>query len=75
MVPPPAPILVALGISDATIHALVASLTGVVAEGVGYSLPSPSPSATAERVADLSFLHLRFACGISGDGGLLPIWE
>ena len=64
-----------LGISDTTVRTITSALQGVVAARVGADLPSPSPSASSGRVADLSLLHLRFACGVAGDLDLSPIWE
>ena len=64
-----------LGISDATVHALADAMQGVVEEGVGAALPTPSPRSPLGRVAALSILHLRFACGVLEDSDLPPIWE
>ena len=75
MGPPPAPGLAALGTNDAAVYAFAATLQGVVATGMGASLPSPPPLALAGRVTAHSLLHLRVACGGAGYGGLPPIWE
>ena len=75
MAAPPAPVLATLVLLYATVHAFASALQGVVAAGVGESLPSPSSSATLGRVTALLLLHLRFVCGVAGDSGLPPIWE
>ena len=75
MVPPPATGLVALGLSYAVIHALVAALQGVEAEGVGLELPSLSLDATTWKITTLSLLHRCFICGVVVNGYLPPIWE
>ena len=67
--------ITALGLSDAHLQAFTAALQGVVTAGVVSSLPSPSPAAPGGRVDRLSFLHLRFACGVAGDSDLPPIWD
>ena len=71
----PEQVLAALGISNATVHTLVAALEGVVSLGVGAALPSPSPAAPSGKVPLLSLLHLCFTCGVVGDADLPPIWE
>ena len=38
-------------------------------------MPSPAPSDPTGKVATLSLLHLRFACGVAVDVDLPPIWE
>ena len=67
--------MVALGILYAAVQAFVAALQVVVTVGVGVALPSPSPITPSGRVADLSLLHLRFACGVAVDAYHPPIWE
>ena len=64
-----------LRLLDTMVHTFASALQGVVAVGVGAALPSPSPSAPLGRVAVISLLHLRFACGVAGDSDLPPIWE
>ena len=73
MGPPPETGLATLGLSDAAIHAIAASLQGVVAVGVGAALTSPSPEAPTGKVVTLSLLHICFVCGVSVDGYLPPI--
>ena len=67
--------LAVLGLSDATLQAFVAAMQSVVTAGVVSALPSPSPDALGGKVARLSLLHLRFACGVAGDDDLPPLWE
>ena len=50
--------LVSLGIFDSAIHYFVATMQGVVVEGVIAVLPSPSLVAPAGRVASLSLIHI-----------------
>ena len=57
--------LAALGLLDATLQAFAAALQGVVTASVVLALPSPSPAAPGLKVARLSLLHLRFACGVA----------
>ena len=38
-------------------------------------MPSSAPSGTTGKVAKLSLLHLRFACGVAVEVELHPIWE
>ena len=64
-----------LSLPDAAVHAFADALQGVVVAVVVSSIPSPSLAALAGRVATLSLLYLRFACGVSVDGDLPPIWE
>ena len=75
MGPPPVLGIATLGISGATFHAFAAALQGVVAVGVKSVLPSPSPTASAGRVSSLLLLHLRFACGVTGNTDLPHIWD
>ena len=70
----PATGLAALGISDSALHVFAAALQGLVATGVSATLPSPAPSVPTGKVATLSLLHLRFACGVAVDVYLLPVW-
>ena len=72
---PPAPGLEALGILDASIHAFVAMLQGVVAEGMGADLLSPSLASPLERFTVLLLLHCRFACRVVGYADLTVICE
>ena len=58
---------------DTTLQAFEATLQGVVTAGVVLSLSYPSPAAPVGKIAHLSLLHLRFACGVAGDSYLLPI--
>ena len=51
------------------------AMHGVVAAGFIAALPSPVPSGLTGKVATLSLLHLRFACGVAADVDLPPIWE
>ena len=67
--------LAALGLSYSAIHTLAAALQGVVAAGVSVALPSPAPSGLMGKVATLSLLHIRFACGVAADVDLPPIWK
>ena len=67
--------IAALGLSDATLQAFAAAMQSVVTAGVVAALPSPSPAAPGSKVARLSLLHLRFACGVAGDDDLPPLWE
>ena len=64
-----------LGLSDATLQAFAEDLQGVVTVGIVSALPSPSPAFPGGKVARLSLLHLRFACGVAGDSDVPPIWE
>ena len=47
----------------------------MVTAGIVSALSSPSPAALGRKVARLSLLHLRFACGLAGDSDPPPIWE
>ena len=67
--------LAALGLYNAAIHDFTAALQGVVAMGVVAAFTSPSLVAPMEKVRKISLLHLRFVCGVVGDGDLLPIWK
>ena len=67
--------LAALGLLDATLQVFVAALQGVVTAGVVSALPSSLPAAPGRKVARLSFLHLRFECGVEGDSDLPPILD
>ena len=58
-----------------TAHAFAAALQGVVAEGLGMALPSPSNATTTGRSATLSLLHLHFICRVVGVAYLPPLWE
>ena len=73
--PPPEMGLAAPGLPNASIHTSTADLQEVTEMGAGAALPSPSPAAPTTKVATLSLLHLFFVCGVTGDGGLPPIWE
>ena len=75
MGPPLAVGLAILGLLDSSLHASAASLQCVVAAGVSVAVPSLSLSSPTGKVATLSLLFLRFACGVAVDGGLPPIWE
>ena len=66
--PPPATGLAALVLSESALHAFAAALRGMVAAGVSVALPSPASSGLTGKVAILSLLHLRFACGVALDG-------
>ena len=48
----------ALGLYYAAVHAFTAAMYGVVAARLRESLPSPSPTTPARRVAALSLLRL-----------------
>ena len=61
--PIPAPVLVALGISNAITHTFAAALQVVVTAGMGEALTSPSPATPSGRVAALLLLHICFVCG------------
>ena len=61
---PPATGIVDLGLSNSALHAFEAYLQGVATAGVSAELPSPAPSVLTGKVAKLSLLHLRFACGV-----------
>ena len=63
----------ALGFFDVAVHIFAAALQGVVTSGM--EAPPPPPAAPEGRVTALSILHLRFACGVAGDGEMSPIWE
>ena len=67
--PPLATCLAALGLSDSALHTFAAALQGVVAAGVIAEVPSPALSAPTGKVATLSLLHLRFACGLGSGSG------
>ena len=71
---PPAPGLEDLGISGSAVHTFVSPLQVVVMAGMGLALPSLSPIAPLGRVAALSLIHIRFACGVAADEDLPPIW-
>ena len=49
MVPPPAPRLIALGISDTAVHSFAAALKGVVTMGVKVDLHSPPSDVPVDR--------------------------
>ena len=63
--------LAALSLSDATLQAFAAAMQSVVTADVVSAHPSPSQATLGGRVARLSLLHLRFACGVAGDDDLL----
>ena len=67
--------LAAIGLLDATLQAFAAALQGMVTAGVVSALPSPSPAAPGVKVARISFVHLRFECGVAGHSNLPPLWE
>ena len=67
--------LFALGLSDTTLQEFAAVLQGVVTAGVVSALPYPSPAAPWGKVAQLSLLHLLFACGVVVDSDIPPIYE
>ena len=73
--PPPATWTGIMSLSDADIHDFTSALQGVVMEWVEAALPSSSLAAPVGRVVTLLILHLRFACGVAGDGDMPPIWE
>ena len=64
-----------LGLSDSALHAFALALQGGVAAGVSAEVPPPFLSIPTGKVATLSLLHLRFACGVAADGDLPTIWE
>ena len=64
-----------LVLSNAVLHAFAAALQGVVAVVVLAALPSPSPTAPAERVLPFLLLHLRFDFLLKVDEYLPPIYE
>ena len=64
--------LTALGRLDSALHTFAAALQGVLASGVGMSVPSPSLSAPTIKVTTLSLLHLRFSYRVAVDGTSLP---
>ena len=65
--------LAGLGLSDATLQALAASLQGVVTAGAVSDLPYPLPSDPGGKVARLSLLNLCFSCRVAGDSDLPPM--
>ena len=67
--------LAVVGLLGATLQAFAAALQGVATAGVVSDLPFTSPAAPGGKVACLSLLHLRFACGVTVDNELTPIWE
>ena len=75
MQPPLATGLADLCLSESALHAFAVTMQGVVAAEVSAAGPPPAPSGPTGKVATLSLLHLRFACGVSVDGDLHPIWE
>ena len=64
-----------LGLSDAAIHAFTDAMQKVVAAGMVVGIPYPSQAAPVGRVTTIALLHLRFSCGVAGDGDLPPVWE
>ena len=75
MRPPPSTFLAALGLSDYALHSFTAALQGVVVSGVSVAVPFSALSAPTGKVATLSLVHLRFACGVAVDGYVPLIWE
>ena len=63
-----------LGLLDVAVHSFTAVIQGVGVILVVAELPSPYLDVSADRVATLSLLHLCFACRVSGDGDMSPIW-
>ena len=75
MRPPLATGLAALGLSDSALYSFPASLQVMVATAVSAAVLSSALSSPTGKVATLSLLHLRFACGMAVYGDLPPIWE
>ena len=73
--PTPALGLVSFGISNDELHSFTAVLRVVVTAGLGEALTSLSPTTPTGIVANILLLYLRFACRVTGDGYLTPIWE
>ena len=65
----------ALVLFSSSVYTFIAGMHRVVAAKVVAALPSSSTATQAGIFETLLLLHLRFACGVAGEGGMPPIWE